>query len=172
MASDVAPRPPLGDWPIQGQISFGFIWYTAPAAIVTQVLIDRATLAHAIELTDTIDRIIAARSDDIAALGGALIVHDWKAMRSYDPQGRNHIFSRTRARPPGEVRAVIVSLTLTPLVRMSLEAGNALLRATTGRIVEVVPSIAPVLTRYSVRRPAPGSRLPGSTKSLYPPTRI
>jgi hypothetical protein len=168
---DAVPRPPLADWPIQGRIAFGFVWYAAPGAIVTQVAVDHATLDHAAEIVDTIDRIIAARSDEMTRLGGALIVHDWKAMRSYDPQGRNLIFARTRARPAGEVRAVIVSLTLSPLVRMSLEAGNALLRATTGRVIEVVPTIAPSLARYSVQRPAPGSRLPGVAASLHPPQR-
>jgi hypothetical protein len=171
MGPDAVPRPPFADWPVQGRLGFGFVWFTAPGAIVTQATVEHGTLAHAMEITDVVDRIVQAKHGELAGLGGVLILHDWKFMRSYDPQGRNHIFSRTRERRAGEVRAIVVSLTLTPIVRMSIEAGNALLRATTGRVVDVVPSIGPSLARHGVQRPEPGVRLPGAGTSLRPSPR-
>ncbi|MBI5534713.1 MAG: hypothetical protein HY898_18450 [Deltaproteobacteria bacterium] len=164
MGPESPPRAPLADWPIQGVMRFGYIWYTTPFAIVTQSAVEHMTLKDAQEITSRIDRIIAACRQEMHREGGAVILHDWRLVRTYDPHARQHLFSRNSERQPGDVRATIINVTLTPVLRMAIETGNALLRITTGRVVEVVPSIGPSLGKYGVERPTASTRIPGLGK--------
>lgn len=153
------PRFPFQDWPVQLSTSLGYIWYASPGVFVSQLVIQRASLEDAKKLTGLVDEVIRVKRDDFAAYGGLLILHDWKILKAYDAPARSHLFAHTRSRKKGDVRGVVVSLTLTPLLRMAVEAGNALLTATTGRSVEIVPAISSALGKYDVRRPADGSAL-------------
>jgi hypothetical protein len=148
------PRFPFQDWPIQLSTAIGFVWYTSPGVFVSQLTIPHATLEHARTLTSSVAAVVEAKRSDFAEFGGLLVLHDWKSLKSYDAAARSHVFSELRARRKGDVRGVIVSLTLTPLLRMAIEAGNALLTATTGRSVEIVPSISAVLGKYRVEKPS------------------
>jgi hypothetical protein len=149
-----APRFPFLDWPVQVQASFGFVWYTSPGILVSQLNIEHATIEHARTLSGFVDAVISEKRSDFAQLGGLLMLHDWKLMKTYDTAARSHLFNHTRKRAKGDVRGVIVSLTLTPLMRMAVEAGNALLTATTGRSIEVVPAISSALGKYRVDKPS------------------
>jgi hypothetical protein len=155
------PRFPFQDWPVQLITSLGHIWYTSPGVFVSQLVIERASLEDAKKLTSVVDEVIRIKRDDFAAHGGLLILHDWKLLKAYDTPARSHLFAHTRARKKGEVRGVVVSLTLTPLLRMAVEAGNALLTATTGRSVEIVPAISSALGKHGVRRPSDSDALRG-----------
>jgi hypothetical protein len=155
------PRFPFQDWPVQLSTSVGYIWYTSPGVFVSQLVIERASLEDAKKLTGFVDEVIRIKRDDFAALGGLLILHDWKILKAYDAPARGHLFAHTRTRQKGDVRGVVVSLTLTPLLRMAVEAGNALLTVTTGRSVEIVAAISSALGKHGVGRPADDSALTG-----------
>ena len=131
----------------------GYLWYASPGVLVSQLILERATLDDARALTSCVDIVVRAKQADFASHGGLLILHDWKLLKAYDTAARSHLFAQLRTRKKGDVRAVIVSLTLTPLLRMAVEAGNALLTATTGRSVEIVPAISGALGKYGVQQP-------------------
>ena len=153
------PRFPFQDWPAPVITSAGYIWYASPGVFISQIARERATLEDARVLTDCVDRVVAAKRTEYAGYGGLLILHDWKLLKSYDTAARSHLFSHTRSRKKGDVRGIIVSLTLTPLLRMAVEAGNALLTATTGRSVEIVPAISAALGRHRVQVPTDSAAL-------------
>jgi hypothetical protein len=155
------PRFPFQDWPVQLSTSFGYVWYTSPGVFVSQLVIERARLEDARKLTSLIDEVIRIKQDDLKSHDGLLILHDWKILKTYDAPARGHLFAHTRTRKAGDVRAVVVSLTLTPLLRMAVEAGNALLTVTTGRSVEIVQAISSALGKYGVERPSDGRALRG-----------
>jgi hypothetical protein len=148
------PRFPFQDWPVQLSTSFGYVWYTRPGVLVSQLSIEHAGLQDARKLTTLVDEVMRIKRDDFTAHSGLLILHDWKLLKTYDAPARGHLFAHTRMRKTGEVRGVVVSLTLTPLLRMAVEAGNALLTVTTGRRVEIVPAISSALGKYGVERPS------------------
>ncbi len=156
-----APRAPFQDWPVQITTSVGYIWYTSPGVFVSQMLRETATVEDARVLTDSVDRVVAGKRADFTAHGGLLILHDWRILKSYDAAARSHLFAHTRNRKKGDVRGIIVSLTLTPLLRMAVEAGNALLTATTGRSVEIVPAISVALGKHRVQAPTNAAELAG-----------
>ena len=156
-----APRAPFQDWPLQATTSIGYIWYTSPGVFVSQMLRETATVEDARALTDCVDRVLEAKRADFAVHGGLLILHDWRILKTYDAAARSHLFTHTRSRKTGDVRGVIVSLTLTPLLRMAVEAGNALLTATTGRSVEIVPAISVALGKHGVLAPTDAASLAG-----------
>src|SRR4051794_5632807 len=89
------PTAPFADWPVQHfDPRVGFYWYVHPAAIVGQSVIGHGSVEAIDVQNDVVDRILEARSTEIRAAGGLLILCDWRSVKTYDQDAR----ARQRAR--------------------------------------------------------------------------
>ncbi len=142
-------------------LAFGFAWYTEPATFVTQLAVEHGTLDSARFIQDHIDLVLAHRADEIARHGGLLILHDWRVGKGYDADARREFMERLRARPRDYLRHAVTCITVTPMLRMGIEAGNLVLTLVTGRKGEVGLDPVPVLARHGVVVPRRGVPFPG-----------
>lgn len=154
------PRAPFDRWPLQAfDPSFGFAWYTQPATFVTQLAVERGTLASARFIQDHIDLVLEHRAEEVASAGGLLIVHDWRIARGYELEARREFMERLRARPRSYLRRAVTCINVSPMLRMVVEAGNLVVTLVTGAKGEIADDPAPVLLRHRVevpRGPFPG----------------
>lgn len=157
-----AARVPFDLWPVQRfDPVFGFVWYTAPAALISQTTVPHITLAAVRTLQDHIDRAIEHRRVENAQAGGLLIIHDWRIVKGYDQDARREFFARMRGRPRAYMRHAVTCVSLSPILRMAVEAGNLVATLVSGAKSEVASDPAPVLRQWGVVPPAPGARFPG-----------
>jgi len=141
--------------------AFGFAWYAEPATFVTQLVVEHGTLESARFIQDHIDLVLAHCAEDIARHGGLLILHDWRVGKGYDADARREFMERLRARPRDYLRHAVTCITVTPMLRMGIEAGNLVLTLVTGRKGEVGRDPGPELVRHGVVMPPRGARFPG-----------
>jgi hypothetical protein len=163
------PKNPFHDWPIQIETPSLYAWYTEPGVFVSQLVVDHATGKDAESITRLIDRVLTARQDDLTPLGGLLVIHDWRAMRSYEQEARAIMMQRVRTHKRGIFRDMVVAVHVNPILRMAIEAANTFLVLATGRNVHAVNAVAPTLIKYGVKKPVERARFPGSEPSLVPP---
>jgi hypothetical protein len=161
------PRIPFAEWPVQLAVSSGFIWYTDPGVFVTQSYIEHATLDGTMAMTTCVDAVLRYRGDELRRLGGLLIIHDWRSLKTWDTDARQHLVQRSKDRRPGEVRAVVIALSINPLLRMAAQVINVMMAAAGAASLDIVDSVAPALTKHRVKTPSPSDRFPG--RSQVPP---
>ncbi len=154
------PQTPLAHWPVQLAISSGYICYTEPGAFVTQSYIEHATLEGTQAMTLRVDSVLRAHREELEQLGGLLIIHDWRSLKSWDADARHHLIQRSKDRPRGAVRHVVVALSTNPFLRMAAQVINLMMSAIGGAGLQVVDAIGPSLTRFSVKTPPRSARLP------------
>lgn len=155
------PKTPFQDWPIQIETPSFYAWYTEPGVFVSQVLVEHATGKDAEALTRLIDHVLLAKENELTTLGGLLAIHDWRAMKSYEPAARAVFMQRVRTHKRGKFRDAVVAINVSPILRMAIEAANTFLVLATGRNVHAVSGLAPSLAKYGVKRPVEGARFPG-----------
>jgi hypothetical protein len=155
------PRNPFHDWPIQIETPTFYAWYTEPGVFVSQLTVEHATAKDAEAVTRLIDHALLAREHELAKLGGLLAIHDWRALKSYEPEARAIFMQRVRTHKRGKFREAVVAIDVNPLLRMAIGAANTFLVLATGRNVHAVNAVAPALIKYGVKKPAEGARFPG-----------
>jgi hypothetical protein len=156
------PRIPFAEWPVQLAVSSGFIWYTDPGVFVTQSYIDHATLEGTVAMTTRVDAVLQFKKKELAKLGGLLIVHDWRSLKTWDSDARQHLVERSKARAPGQVRGVVIALSINPLLRMAAQVVNVMMAAVGAAGLDIVDSVAPALTKHRVKTPSADARFPGT----------
>jgi hypothetical protein len=129
--------------------------------LVSQLVIERASLEDAKKLTGFVDEVVRIERDDFAALGCLLILHDWKISKAYDAPARGHLFAHTRTRQKGDVRGVVVSLTLNSSPTHGGRSGQRAAHRHHGRSIEIVAAISSALRKHGVGRPTDDSALTG-----------
>jgi hypothetical protein len=137
----------------EGEI--GYVWYTQPCAFVSQLVASHATAAMAAWMQDQIDHVLGADAERIGARGGLLVIHDWRSLQGYDTEARRVFFERMRRRPKRYLRAAIVCVPPTPLLRMAVEAANLLAALHLNPPVELALDPAPALVEHGVEAPWP-----------------
>jgi hypothetical protein len=157
-----APRAPFADWPVQRETSHGYVWYTNPGVMVTQAHITHADLASVIPMSEDIEALFQLKREELARLGGLLIIHDWRMVKSYDSETRKHLIKRIQNRKRGLVRGVIIAVSLNPFLRTAVQVASAIMSATTGARLQMVDSLSPALIENHVQLPDPSSRFPGT----------
>jgi len=111
-------------------------------------------------MTTRVDSVLRVYHEELQQLGGLLIIHDWRTLKSWDPDARQHLIQRSKERPRGAVRGVVIALSMNPFLRAAAQVVNVMMSAIGGAGVEVVDSIAPSLTRHAVKTPPRSARLP------------
>lgn len=139
----------------------GYVWYTDPGVVVTQSCITHATLEHTAAMTARVDAVLRFKQVDLAALGGLLIIHDWRSLKTWDNESRQLIVERSRARGRGVVRSAVIAVSINPLLRMLAQVVNLTMSVIGGAGVEVVDSVVPALRKFAVQMPQAYARFPG-----------
>jgi hypothetical protein len=156
------PRAPFAEWPIQLETANGYVWYADPGVLITQAHITHADLASVMPMSEYTEDLFRLKRDELAKLGGLLIIHDWRAVKSYDSDTRKHLITRVRERRRGMVRGVIIAASLNPFLRTAVQVASAIMSVTTGARLQMVDSLSPALIEHRVQVPHPSARFPGT----------
>lgn len=134
---------------------YGFVWIVEePAAIVTQSLVEHAADASIDALHDVFDELVEGGFLD--AHPRALLLHDWRSIKSHDSTARSTWSRRSRARGDvfKKVGTSYVALSASSIVRMTIQAGAlAAQLATGGPPVRVIEDPAVVLEAHGIHAP-------------------
>lgn len=149
------PRPPLDRWPIQHRDSnYGYAWYCGSGVIVSQVVASHGSAAAAHSYHDFEERILRDKKFELARCGGLFVVHDWRAMRTYDAEARRVWQERMRAREKGYLRGSVVCVArASALLKMAVQAANVVASMVHGSKVELAEDVATVLREHGIDGP-------------------
>ena len=154
------PQPPFSDWPIQLTLPAGYVWYTEPAVLVTQAHNEHATVLDTVAMSEKIDDAVRLRKAEHVKRGGVLIIHDWRQLKTWDPDARQELIDRAIARGRGAVRGIVIAIDVNPMFRMLAHVVNATLTAMGAARVQLVDSVEPSLEKFSVKKPTYAMRFP------------
>lgn len=159
MEPELRPRVPFIGWPRQWVHSnYGFVWVCeSPAAIVSQCVHERASVACVDALHDALDETIALGF--LTANPGAIVIHDWRAIRSLE-RGAREAWSK-RSNRPGKPTAVAgtphwyVAVCAGSIMRMTIQTAALAAQLATGQpAIKVIDDPAKPLTTHGIRPPA------------------
>jgi hypothetical protein len=162
----IAPQAPFARWPVQLFVpEVGFYWYAKPTALVCQSVIHHATIAGVDAHNDVLDRLLAARPEEIGAAGGVLIFNDWRSLRTSDRGVRHRQQERMSARARGYTRRTVVVVNpANRLLRMAIETYSLFSTVMAHRQVEIVLRPDPALGELGLEPPRAGEPFPGRAK--------
>jgi hypothetical protein len=140
-------------------LSAGYIWYTEPGVFVTQAHIERSNFEDAAALSMRIDAVLRLKKAELARHGGLLIIHDWRNLKSWDDDARQHLIERSIRRERGEIRGIVIATSGNPLFQLMAHVANVTLSALGVARVRLVDSVEPYLEKYGVKKP-PYARFP------------
>ena len=139
----------------------GYMWFVEPNVFINQAHVRHADIAAAHAVHDWIDRALAAQAEGIAAAGGLVALHDWRALDGYDADARRAFIGRMRARRPGYLKAAYAVVPSSPLFRMAIQAANLAAALGVGGKIELASDPRPILERLGVVPPLIGTPFPG-----------
>jgi hypothetical protein len=148
-----SPLPPFADWPVQLVLPAGYAWYTDPGVFVTQAHIEHSTFEDTAAMSLRIDDVLRLKKAEIAKHGGLLILHDWRKLKSWDDDARQHLIERSIRREKGEVRGIYIAISMNPLFHLMAHVANVTLSALGISRVKLVDSLDPVLEKHGVKKP-------------------
>lgn len=149
------PLPPFDHWPVQHRDpQFGFAWYCGRGIVVSQVVLAHGSVNAALSYHDYEERLLRERSAELARHGGLFVIHDWRAMRTYDAAARRVWQERMRAREKGYLRGSVVCVTRAgALLKMAVQAANLVTSVVHGVSVELSEDLDAVLREHVVGGP-------------------
>ncbi len=153
--SMLRPKPPFHLWPVQHyDPRYGYAWYCGDGLIVSHIVLARGTEAAAHAYHDFESTVLRDRAADVAANGGIYVVHDWRAMETYESGARRVWQERMVARPKGYLRGSVVCLVrASSLLRMAVQAANVVASLSHNAKVELSTDIEAALHAHGARPP-------------------
>lgn len=144
--------PPFERWPVQHfDPRYGYAWYCGGGVVVSHITIPCGTAAAAHAYHDYEGSVLALHGEEITRAGGLFVIHDWRAMTTYEAQSRQAWQERMRSRPKGYLKGSIVCVTrATPLLRMAVQAANLVASVVHGAKVELGSDVESVLRAHRV----------------------
>lgn len=135
---------------------FGFLWVVdQPAAIITQTVHEHAGPDDIEAFHDILDELIALGF--IASNPGAVIIHDWRSIRSVAPGARETWVRRSSARldkPLKTLGASYIALSVRSIVRMAIQTSALAVQLATGQPpIQVIEDPVVALTAYGILPP-------------------
>jgi hypothetical protein len=145
-------RPPFDRWTIQHQDDrYGYAWYCGNALIVSHITREHGSVAAARAYHDYEERMLREHADDCERCGGLFVIHDWRAMETYDADARRVWQERMRARPKGYLRGSVVCVASAgALLRMAVQAVNLVASVVHGAQVELATDLEGTLEKHAV----------------------
>ena len=162
-----APQAPFAAWPKQlHERELGFcIWYTSPGTIVTQTQCPRATLELSQTLGGRVYECLQACTETNRALGGTLVVHDWRSLTEVDTEARADYTKRLEGLRRGQVREAVMAIPpQRALVRAAVHFASMVLPFRTGhrtRFVDDVDALRATIADLRLAVPDPDEEVPG-----------
>jgi hypothetical protein len=149
------PRRPLERWPVQHRDdSYGFAWYCGRGIIVSQVIYPHGSAAAARNYHSFEEKVLRERSSELARHGGLFVVHDWRAMQTYDSEARRIWQERMREREKGYLRGSVVCVAKAgALLKMAVQAANVITSVVHGVRVELTEDLEQVLQKHAIDGP-------------------
>jgi hypothetical protein len=146
---------PFENWPIQHvDRHYGYAWYCGGGIIVSHITARRGTAAAAESYHDFETRMLREHAMDMKAAGGLFVIHDWRAMESYDADARRIWQERMRAHEKGYLRGSVVCVArANALLKMAVQAVNLVASVTHGVKVELSTDLDTVLKAHGVFDP-------------------
>jgi hypothetical protein len=141
---------------VQLALPAGYIWYTEPAVLVTQARVEHTTFEDTAALSMRIDTVLRLKKAEIAKHQGLLIIHDWRNLKSWDDDARQHLIERSIRRERGSVRAIVIAISVNPIFHLMAQVANVTLAALGGARVKLVDSVEPSLEKYGVKKASYG----------------
>ena len=150
------PAAPFAGWPLQpgGANPYGFVWYTRPAAFVTQATVSHGTLTSSMMTENLMDRVLDRNRAEIVAAGGLLVLYDWRSVRTFDTAVIRYYIDRIAARRI-PVRGVVVALNINSMMRVAAHAVSGVLAKVYGFELEIVGSPDTALRAHRLQYPDP-----------------
>ena len=150
------PQRPFDKWRIQhADPNYGYAWYCGDGLIVSHITVAHATVAVARAYHDYEESILRDQTEEIRRAGGLFVIHDWRALQSYDGEARTVWQARMRERPKGYLKGSIVCVgKANKLLRMAVEAANLVASVTHSAKVELTTDLDKALRRHHVVAPA------------------
>lgn len=148
-------RAPFDRWPVQHQDShYGYAWYCGNGMIVSHIVATHGTAAAANSYHDFEERVLRERAADCAKAGGLFVIHDWRAMETYDAEARRIWQERMRARPKGYLRGSVVCVASAgALLRMAVQAANLVASVVHGAEVKLSSDLEGTLRQHGISAP-------------------
>jgi hypothetical protein len=146
------PAAPFDRWPIQHRDSnYGYAWYCDHGLIVSHITTSHGSAAAAHSYHDFEERVLRERAGDCQRVGGLFVIHDWRAMETYDGEARRVWQERMRAREQGYLRGSVVCVASAgALLRMAVQAANLVASVVHGAKVELSRDLEGTLRAYGL----------------------
>jgi hypothetical protein len=150
------PAAPFAGWPLQqgGASPYGFVWYTRPAAFVSQATVSHGTRSSSMMTENLMDRVLDKNRAEITAVGGLLVIYDWRTVRTFDTEVIRFYIDRIAARRV-PVRGVVVAMDMNALMRAAAHAVNGVISKVYGFELDVCPSPDAALRAHRIQYPDP-----------------
>lgn len=145
-------KPPFDRWSVQHQDEhYGYAWYCGDALIVSHITTPHGTSAAARSYHDYETHMLREHADDCRRCGGLFVIHDWRAMETYDADARRVWQDRMRERPKGYLRGSTVCVASAgALLRMAVQAANLVASVVHGAHVELTTELEATLRKHHV----------------------
>lgn len=134
--------------------SYGFAWYCGRGIIVSQVIATHGSAAAAWNYHQFEEQVLRDRAAELKRYGGLYVIHDWRAMQTYDAQARRIWQERMREREKGYLRGSVVCVARAgALLKMAVQAANVVTSTVHGVRVELSDDLEAVLQKNQIERP-------------------
>jgi hypothetical protein len=150
MPASAARQPPFDRWPLQHEdVRYGYAWYLGRGLIVSHITVSHGSKDAAYAYHDYEGSILRFHADEVAAAGGLFVVHDWRALATYDAEARRVWQERMKTRKKGYLRGSVVCVgRAAPLLKMAVQAANLWASVLHGAKVELTTDIRAALLEH------------------------
>jgi hypothetical protein len=150
------PRSPFESWLVQHRDdSYGFAWYCGRGIIVSQVISTHGSVSAARNYHRFEEQVLRDRAVELKRAGGLFVIHDWRAMQTYDGEARRIWQERMREREKGYLRGSVVCVARAgALLKMAVQAANVVTSTVHGVRVELSDDLEAVLRLHKIEGPA------------------
>jgi hypothetical protein len=164
-------QAPFDQWPEQhSDPHYGYVWYLGQGLIVSHITVAHGSSDAACAYHDFEEAVLADHAAEVRAAGGIFVIHDWRAMESYDASARVVWQERMRQRPKGYLRGSVVCVArANALLKMAVQAANVVASVTHGAKVELTTDLVTTLRNHGAERPP--SLRPRAGRFSVPPVR-
>jgi hypothetical protein len=149
-AMSLQRKPPFDQWAVHhADPRYGYAWYLGRGLIVSHMTITHGTEAAAHAYHDFESAVLRDCADEVTENGGIYVIHDWRAIVTYDSAARRTWQERMQARKKGYLRGSVVCLVRTaPLLKMAVQGANLVASVTHGAKVELSTNIDATLAAH------------------------
>jgi hypothetical protein len=155
----IPPRAPFERWPVQHRDPhYGYAWYCGNGIVVSHITATHGTVEAAHHYHDYEESVLRDHAADLKRVGGLFVIHDWRAMQTYDGEARRVWQERMRGREKGYLRGSVVCVARAgPLLRMAVQAANVVASVVHGAEVKLSDDLNATLKAYDVTAPSADS---------------